>query len=67
MKKIVYVDMDNVLVDFASGIARLSQEVVGQCADRLDDVPGIFALMDPMPGALESFAVLAGRFDTYVR
>ena len=26
MKKIVYVDMDNVLVDFSTGIARLSQE-----------------------------------------
>ena len=26
MKKIVYIDMDNVLVDFPSGIERLSDE-----------------------------------------
>ncbi|HET7692868.1 MAG TPA: hypothetical protein VFM44_07275 [Gemmatimonadota bacterium] len=66
MKKIVYVDMDNVLVDFRSALPQLSQDIVEKFADRLDDVPGIFALMDPMPGAVESFAALAERFDTYV-
>ena len=29
-------------------------------------VPGIFALMDPMPGAVESFTELAALFDAYV-
>jgi len=66
MKKILYIDMDNVLVDFPSGIARISE------ADRiaydgdLDEVPDIFSLMDPMPGALEAFAELSGLFDTYI-
>ena len=27
MKKILYVDMDNVLVDFASGIAKISTQL----------------------------------------
>lgn len=48
-KKIVYIDMDNVLVDFKSGIARLPQETVEKYGDDLDDVPGIFAMMDPLP------------------
>ena len=49
MKKIVYIDMDNVLVDFKTGIERLSDEIKLEYSGRLDDVPGIFGLMDPMP------------------
>jgi 5'-nucleotidase len=66
MKKILYVDMDNVLVDFKSGIARLDKETIDHFDGRLDDVPGIFALMDPMPGAVESYKQLTERFDTYI-
>jgi 5'-nucleotidase len=66
MPKILYVDMDNVLVDFQSGIDRLDQKTVHEFDGRLDEVPGIFALMRPVDGAVESFATLAQRFDTYV-
>lgn len=66
MKKTLYIDMDNVLVDFRSGIDKLSAEVVQKYGEDLDDVPGIFALMDPMPGALEAYRELAQRFDTYI-
>lgn len=66
MKKILYIDMDNVIVDFKSGIMRLSQEVQDEFAGNLDDVPGIFSLMDPMPGAIESVQTLSQYFDTYV-
>lgn len=66
MKKILYVDMDNVLVDFQSGIARLTDAVIHDYAGRLDEVPGIFALMSPMPGALAAFNELAALFDTYI-
>lgn len=61
MRKIVYVDMDNVLVDFMSAVPKLPDDVVVEYKNRLDDVPGIFALMDPVPGAIESFVVLVGR------
>ncbi len=66
MKRIVYVDMDNVLVDFPSGIARLPGEIQRQYEDRLDEVPGIFSLMDPLPGAVAAYHELADRFDTYI-
>ena len=66
MKKILYIDMDNVLVDFSSGIARISDEIVSQYEGDLDEVPGIFALMDPMPGAIEAFLELSAIFDTYI-
>lgn len=66
MKKILYVDMDNVLVDFPSGIARLPSATVTEFEGRLDEVPGIFSLMDPMPNAIASFDTLAQHYDTYI-
>ena len=38
MKKIVYVDMDNVLVDFPSGIAKLDDSTRQKFADDLDEL-----------------------------
>jgi 5'-nucleotidase len=58
--------MDNVLVDFPSGIARVSDALQEQYDDRLDEVPGIFSLMDPMLNAIESYNYLASHFDTYI-
>ena len=66
MKKILYVDMDNVLVNFSSGIAKLDTATRSKYEPHLDDVPGIFALMEPIKGAVESFNFLAERFDTYI-
>jgi 5'-nucleotidase len=64
--QILYVDMDNVLVDFPSGIDQISMTIQAQYHDRLDEVPGIFSLMDPMPNAIESYNYLASHFDTYI-
>lgn len=64
--KRVYIDMDNVLVDFASGIARLDDATRMEYADRLDEVPGIFALMDPMPGAIDAVHRLVAKYDVYI-
>ncbi len=58
--------MDGVLVDFQSGIDKLSEEVKQEYADHLDDVPGIFSLMDPMPGAIEAVKKLSEHHDLYV-
>jgi len=66
LKKILYVDMDNVMVDFPSGIAQLDDSVQKEYAGKLDEVPGIFALMAPMPNAIEAFKELAELFDTYI-
>lgn len=66
MKKILYIDMDNVLVDFKTGITRLDEQTRDKYADHLDDVPGIFSLMAPMAGAIEAYEQLAGIYDTYI-
>jgi len=66
MKKILYIDMDNVLVDFPSGISKLSQEVISEYESNLDEVPNIFSLMEPLEGAIDSFKILSQRYDTYI-
>ena len=41
-RKILYIDMDNVLVDFKSAIDKLPATVKQQYEGRLDEVPHIF-------------------------
>ena len=64
--KRIYIDMDNVLVDFKSGIDRTSDELLKQYEGHLDDVPGIFSKMLPMEGAIEAFEQLAQQYDVYI-
>jgi len=64
--KILYIDMDNVLVDFPSAFPGLSEDILAEYDSRLDEVPGIFSLMKPMQGALEAFNELSEIFDTYI-
>ena len=66
MKKIVYVDMDNVLVDFPSAFPKLDEETLSRYDNNRDEIPGIFALMEPMPGAISAFKELSELFDTYI-
>jgi 5'(3')-deoxyribonucleotidase len=65
-KKILYFDMDNVLVDFQSGIDKLSQKDREEYEWRYDDYDGIFWLMTPIPWAIEAFNLLSEHFDCYI-
>lgn len=65
-KQTVFVDMDGVLVNFQSGIDRISEEDKEKHAGDLDEVPGIFSLMDPNEGAIEGYEWLSKNFDTYI-
>ena len=66
MKKIVYIDMDNVIVDFPTGIAKLDEKTRQQYKGNYDEVEGIFGLMEPMPKAIEAVHQLAEKYDIYV-
>ena len=66
MKQRIYIDMDNVIVDFKSGIDKLSDTTIKEYDGHLDDVPGIFALMEPMKGAIESIHSLSKHYDIYI-
>lgn len=72
-KKIVYVDMDNTLVDFKSAIDKLPDEEKAKHAPTsehphglYDTIPGIFSKMEPMEGAIEAYKWIASHFDTYI-
>ncbi len=66
MKKIVYVDMDNVLVDFKSGIEQLDEKTQEKYKGKLDEVPGIFSLMKPMENAINAYKKLTEFYDVYI-
>lgn len=65
-KKILYVDMDNTLVDFRGKLEVIDPSVLAQFKDEFDEIPGIFALMAPMPGAIDAYRELSELFDTYI-
>jgi 5'(3')-deoxyribonucleotidase len=66
-KKIVYIDMDGVIVDFEMAVQQLSFEQketyreVGYC-----QVPGIFASLQPIEGALDAVTQLSEIYDVYI-
>ena len=64
--KVVYVDMDNVLVDFQSGIDSLSDEEREVYKDNIDNAPGIFSKMQPLDGAIDGYKKLTEYFDLYI-
>ena len=65
-KKRVFVDMDNVLVDFESGLAQVSEDVTKEYEGRLDEIPGLFGLMKPMPGAIEAMHEMQKHYDLFI-
>ena len=73
-KRKIFVDMDGVLVNFQSGIDKLDEATKREYADdgkgkpHYDDVPGIFSLMEPMPGAIHGVRALQDiGYDLYIR
>jgi len=66
MQKTLYIDLDNVLVDFPSAFPLVDPALLEQYEGHLDDIPGIFSLMRPVEKAVESFRELATLFDTYI-
>lgn len=65
-KKVLYVDMDNVLVNFQSGIDALNEDLKSRYAGCYDEVPNIFAKMQPNEGAIDAMNRLKDKYDIYI-
>jgi 5'(3')-deoxyribonucleotidase len=65
-KKTLYIDMDGVLVDFDSGVAKSEPDVLASYEGQYDNIPHVFSKMDPMPGAIDAFKSLQEKYDVYV-
>lgn len=74
MTKILYIDMDGVLVDFKSAYGRLTtweKNTYNPANDdpedaNYDEVPDIYSRMEPMDGAIAAYEKLSQVFDTYI-
>lgn len=64
--KRVFIDMDNVLVDFQSGLDLQSDDIKRQYDGCLDEIPGLFARMKPMPGAIDAVHRLQKHYDLFI-
>lgn len=65
-KKRVYIDIDDVLVDFQSGLDKIPEDIQQKYKDDEDEIPGIYALMEPKQGALEAVDKLKEKYDLYI-
>lgn len=65
-KKILYVDMDGVLVDFYSGLDFISEEIKKKYEKNPEQIENIYEKMLPIKDAIESFELLFDKFDVYI-
>lgn len=72
-KKRLFFDMDNVLVNFQSGLDKVDESIKAQYRakspeekDRMDEIPGLFSLMEPVEGAIDAVHKLAELYDVYI-
>ncbi len=64
--KILYVDMDGVLVNPNVNLTKLDNETKEKFKNNLYDAPGFFSKLEPMDGAIESYKYLSKKYDTYI-
>ena len=71
-KPILYFDMDNVLVNFQTGVDMIPNEVKAdyKCDEKgkchYDDIPGIFSKMKIMDGAREAVKALSKEYEVFI-
>ena len=65
-KKIVYVDMDGVLVDLHAKLREYPEAVVKSLGNNIDKLHALFLDPPPMEGAIEAFNILCSLFDVYI-
>lgn len=64
-KEILYVDLDNCVVNFVTAFPYIHEDVLKEYKGQEDNIPNIFSYMSPMDGAVEAVEKLAEKFDLY--
>jgi 5'(3')-deoxyribonucleotidase len=74
-KKVVFFDMDNVLVDFESAlysdrikdqVSKYESVVDGVKKTNYDDIPDIFSYSKPVEGAVEALKTISQKFEVFI-
>lgn len=58
--------MDNVLVDFMSGVRKVDSDIILRSAWQYDSITWVFSLMDPVPGWIESYNQLLPFYEIII-
>ena len=66
MQKRVFIDLDGVLADFNAGKTLLDEDTKRNCAGYEYRIPGFFATLPPMPGAIDAVHRLQKKYDLYI-
>lgn len=66
MKKIVFIDMDGVLVDFESGLQKFCKDIQDHDRKHPEEIQGLFLLSDPVKDAIEAVHKLEEKFDLFI-
>lgn len=66
MKKTVFIDMDGVLVDFQSGLAKFGKDIQDHDRKHPEEIQGLFAVADPVKGAIEAIHKLQDKFELFI-
>ncbi|MFC0681774.1 hypothetical protein ACFFGH_28415 [Lysobacter korlensis] len=66
VKPIVYIGLVNTLADFDARVAELDAELTERFDGRVEEIPGVFALMRPVAGAVEAFKLLCEGFEVFI-
>tara|TARA_R110001606_G_scaffold399188_1_gene581421 strand:+ start:1735 stop:2229 length:495 start_codon:yes stop_codon:yes gene_type:complete len=71
LKKIIFIDMDGVLVDFASAIEHFYETIPdykNSHKNNPDEIPGIFKNPLPIPGAIEAVKAISSsnQFELFI-
>ena len=64
--KTIFFDMAGVLVEFNSALRHIDDETIRRYEGHYQDIPGFFALMDPMPGAIEAVKKLSQHYEVFI-
>lgn len=64
-KKIIYVDLDNVVVDFPSAFSKIKKEVMLKHKGNEDKIHGIFSLMNPKLNSIKAVNFLSKHFEIF--
>ena len=65
-QKRLYVDMDNVLVNFPSAFKHFDAATLKKYEGRQDEIEGLFSKMEPVKDAIDSMKILVRYFDLYI-
>ena len=66
MKKIVYGDMDRVLVEFMLIVEALPSDISIEYTGCLDEVPRLFPNMKPLPSVAKASKEVCDHYSTYL-